>query len=509
MKTFLEVVVFFIFVMSASSLSSIAAKAGTRQLIRDIQACKTNVSRALELLNDTKEEGPYLAALHVCGKAKRHDVAIDLFRKKPESESCRALAIAVCGKCGEYKEALKLLKGLPKNPSIQSFNAAIAACGHAHAWKDALAVLESMPSSLVSSFTCNAVLTALAKSKRGMEAYELFKKMKAHTTFPNPDRSTYDHVINALLRQGKVDTAYAVFLEMKQHPDTFPKNRTYEMLITGYSKRKKWEMAQALEQERQDGATVDAGDAKATSSQREVNYVFEFWDNKSMTKVGRGKYARWEFGTLSKDGNEFTIAVHPHRNPAKNGISILLLQNGVKLGYVIMINSASANTSTLLGVYVDPERRKHGYSKVFLALWLKLCLDAKIKPQTGIINKPLLALVLQHTFGCIPQEGAGVDAEISAGKEDGTIVLYSAAAKNLEGAFSPKDCKREGLEIIKSPTEPRGRKVKIGCSFAPPLGEEALHESTNAVLAGKAGDGKVSHQLTSHDVRRIFLGEKE
>ena len=174
MKVSLGILFFFILTMSfASALSDAPAKTNTRQLIREIQACQSNVSRALELLKETNEEGPYLAALHVCGKAKRHDVAIDLCRKMPHSESCRALAISVCGKCGEYKQALKLLKEKPKNPSVQSYNAAIAACGHAHAWKEALGVLESMPCQLVSPFTCNAVLTALCKSKRGSEAYEL------------------------------------------------------------------------------------------------------------------------------------------------------------------------------------------------------------------------------------------------------------------------------------------------------------------------------------------------
>lgn len=233
---------------------------------------------------------------------------------------------------------------------------------------------------------------------------------------------------------------------------------------------------------------------------------FNFWDMESMVKVGRGKYARWEFGKLEKNGKELAIAVHPHRNPAKNGISIFLVDNTgdkpVKLGYVIMINSASANTSTLLGVFVDPEQRKEGYSKIFLALWFKLCLHAKINPRTGIINKPLLSLVLQHTFGCISQEGVGNDAELSPGKDECAIVLYSTSAKNLQGAFSPKDIKREGLEFTSKPTKPRGRKVTIGTSFSPPKDEKALTEAIDKVLAEK-----VRYKLTSHELRRVFLGE--
>lgn len=511
MKAALCLIFVLVWIMSnndgSSSLSPTTVTiTNTKLLIRDIRACNKDVSKALTLLEDTSEEGPYLAALQVCGKAKRHDVAIDLCRQMPNSESCRALAISVCGRCGEYKQALKLLKeGKHRNrKSIQSYNAAIAACGHSHAWKEALNVLESMPLSLVNTFTCNAVLTALAKSKRGKEAFDLLKRMKSREySNATPDRNTYDHVINALLRQQKLDRAHTVFCEMKQHPDTFPKDGTFELLITAFGKRKKWDMAHALERERLEQGTTQQDDSKDGLEMSSFN----FWDMESMVKVGRGKYARWEFGTLLKNGKELAFAVHPHRNPAKNGISIFLVDNSgdnpVKLGYVIMINSASANTSTLLGVFVDPKQRKEGYSKIFLALWFKLCLHAKIQPRTGIINKPLLALVLQHTFGCIPQEGAGNDAELSPGKDEGTIVLYSSCAKDLQGAFSPKDIKREGLEFTSKPTKPRGRKVTVGTSFSPPKDEEALTRAIDKILAGK-----VSYKLTSHELRRVFLGEK-
>jgi hypothetical protein len=334
-----------------------------------------------------------------------------------------------------------------------------------------------------------------------MEALELLKKMKSHQYYSAiPDRTTYDHTINALLRQHKLDTAYAVFQEMKQHPDTFPKDGTYELLITAFGKRKKWDIAHALERERlEHHGTANKPELELPS--------FNFWDMDSMVKVGRGKYARWEFGTLLKNGIKLAIAVHPHSNPAKNGISIFLVDNSgdkpVKLGYAIMINSASLNTSTLLGVYVDPVRRKEGFSKIFLALWFKLCLEANIQPRTGIINKPLLALVLQHTFGCTPQEGIGNDAELSPGKDEGTIVLYSTSAKNLTGAFSPKDVKREGLEFSSKPAEPRGRKVTIGTSFTPPKDQDILVQALDKVLADK-----VDYKLTSYELRRVFLGEK-
>jgi hypothetical protein len=45
--------------------------------------------------------------------------------------------------------------------------------------------------------------------------------------------------------------------------------------------------------------------------------------------------------------------------------------------------------------------------------------------------------------------------------------------------------------------------VTVGTSFSPPKDEEALTQAIDKILAGK-----VSYKLTSHELRRVFLGEK-
>jgi hypothetical protein len=88
---------------------------------------------------------------------------------------------------------------------------------------------------------------------------------------------------------------------------------------------------------------------------------------------------------------------------------------------------------------------------------MTLCLDAKITPITGVMNKPLLCLTLQHTFGYTPApNNQGVSVEVSAsGTVDGTIVVYSPRKKAIGGAFSPADKEREGLVFVTEAPDPQ------------------------------------------------------
>jgi hypothetical protein len=160
----------------------------------------------------------------------------------------------------------------------------------------------------------------------------------------------------------------------------------------------------------------------------------------------------------------------------------------------------------MLGVYVDPTRRKLGLSKLFLGIWMHLSLLANLTPITGVIQKPLLALALQHTFQYQPLANKGVDAQVSRGESGDTIVLYSSSLKSLEGAFSPRDVKREGLVFSMQPTN--GRVVRIGAPFEPPSDASVLQGVVDQVLQTN-GDSDYSLQMkvTPDDLRRVLLGQ--
>ena len=104
--------------------------------------------------------------------------------------------------------------------------------------------------------------------------------------------------------------------------------------------------------------------------------------------------------------------------------------------------------------------------------------------MTGIMNKPLLCLSLQHTFGYTPApNNHGVAVVISSsGMADGKIVIFSEWKKSVEGAFSPAEKEREGLIFTTEPPKPRGRIVHVKATFLPPLDLDVKVE--NALSSG-------------------------
>lgn len=455
---------------------------------RQIKGCKT-VDAALALLNDYLEktptdkisDDPFLSVLHICGKTKNLKQARQLYDRRP-TEACQRILIQICGKCGDYREALRVLRCRgDDDPSVGTYHAAMAACGQAGAWKTVLELFAELPPSewRHSTLTHNIVLTALARSKRGDEALNLLKTM----TNPPPDRVSYHKTIMALCSMGDVDAAYHLCLT--QCPDD---SAASDLVISAYSKREQWDMVRMVQCE----------------LNREVgSHDFMLWGG-SMIKVGKGRNAHWELGTWTDGESALTVALQPHRNPAKNGIKVLLLEGETKIGYLLMINSVPSKESCMIGAYLDPSQRKRGLSKIILGVWMSICLEAGVRTITGIINKPLLALVLQETFGFVAANAGGVEVEISQGT-NGAIVLFSPT-KAIQGSFSPPDIKRENIIFADTHADPKGRMVKVQTTFGPPSNDE-LKKRVDSILKGKSGLGTFTHKQSGETLRTLLLGK--
>ena len=156
--------------------------------------------------------------------------------------------------------------------------------------------------------------------------------------------------------------------------------------------------------------------------------------------------------------------------------------------------------SALRGMLVAEEHRGRGHARLFLAIWLALCLRAGLTPATTRINKPLLALTLVR-LGFTPQRGQRLAAltneehlrgahaqpakkgkrktkarqrplavEVSVGSE-GRVLLYSplrSEAKRLEDGFSATEVRSQRLVVATEPPEPRGRVAHIRVRYSPP-----------------------------------------
>ena len=117
------------------------------------------------------------------------------------------------------------------------------------------------------------------------------------------------------------------------------------------------------------------------------------------------------------------------------------------------------NDSALRGMRIVEDLRGRGLSKVLLATWLRMCLDAGLEPLTRTINKPILSLSLAR-FGFTPTNSRGEVVSIS-------------------GATRLRDChKREFRGHVP------GRTAYVRTAFQPPRDAAVLAATVDAVLGG-------------------------
>ena len=405
-----------------------------------------------------------------------------------------------------------------------------------------------------------------------------------NNTFPPPDRNTFHLTMNALIAvvdsgmsqstsdievaaESNVDTAYNLLNSMisldqwyASNPQQYsnisvrPNDATFDLLVSAYGRSGDWDKVKFLShvhkkyqdfiqgsftfpdlptKQGHDKLSWDPLDSNSFSALRLR------WEKEGMIKRTNEKF--WKIGTFSDPmvPFDFTVALQPNRNPSKNGIKLLLYAksdspaNFTKVGYLIMINrlenseTTCTETSTFLGMYLDPLFRQCGLSKIMIAIWLALCHHANAVPRTGVMNKPLLALVLQHTFQFLPEvhtrssmqsasAGGGVSVEISPGV-NASIGLYSSNIKCLQGAFSVRDIKRENIVFLTEPSTPRGRVCRIGTTFIkqPAIKNsrqmigtvEAYDEIVKEQLLGKTRTGSLKFDRPDLCWRQVFFGD--
>ena len=162
-------------------------------------------------------------------------------------------------------------------------------------------------------------------------------------------------------------------------------------------------------------------------------------------------------------------------------------------------------TSVLRGMLVCDGNRGKGYARLFLSIWLGLCMRAGVTPATSRINKPLLALTLVR-LGFTPVRGRTqpglrgkpgksrkanqrpLAVEVSKG-QDGNVLLYCSTApllNRLEAGFSATELTSQRLVVAREPPHPRGRVAHIRVRYAPP-GQTYSH-SHAAAQSSAQGD---------------------
>lgn len=210
-----------------------------------------------------------------------------------------------------------------------------------------------------------------------------------------------------------------------------------------------------LVDEKQSSADSCAHDSKSDTSSE-------------LQKMGTGKNAWWKLGQYTSSGpvkRDILFGLKTHRGQSRVGLVFYDKQNDDKIGRVLLQNepfksciersTSPPKYSMFKGMEVSPKRRGEGWTKVFIAIWLRVCLETGTYPRVGIMRKPLLSHVL-GSFGFLPQAG-GTPAELLRASDktklaaDGTpnLTLFSNDI-SLRGLLSNRDCRNQNITILDS-----------------------------------------------------------
>jgi hypothetical protein len=138
--------------------------------------------------------------------------------------------------------------------------------------------------------------------------------------------------------------------------------------------------------------------------------------------------------------------------------------------------------SAFRGMWINEDLRGNGLSKIFLAIWLRVCLVAGFSPHTHRIDKPLLSLVL-HRFGFVPTSRA-CELEVSSGgpEDGGRLHLWSPHGKDLQGVFSKRTLRDQHLVIATTRPDGCSNTVSVLTDFEGPCDRTQLEAQVVATL---------------------------
>jgi hypothetical protein len=199
-----------------------------------------------------------------------------------------------------------------------------------------------------------------------------------------------------------------------------------------------------------------------------------------LQKIGRGKYAHWPIATYSSAKHEITVALAGGRRRDEARVSLKFydargdheglreaggggggdgdafgrMQARARIGFILLEKRDDA--VCFLGMHVQEQYRQQGIARVMVASWLALCLFANVRAGTGVMDKPVVAHVLQ-SFGFSSERGVPVRVTNAKRLRDCDIV-----ARTEKGA------------------------VRVNTAYEPPR-EESMKSSVARTFAGQGG----------------------
>jgi len=220
---------------------------------------------------------------------------------------------------------------------------------------------------------------------------------------------------------------------------------------------------------------------------------------------------------LDADNGRFLGNIELETQSAISQSKILERQQTQSDNKAANIENDMLKTSALRGMLVADEFRGKGYARLFLAIWLRLCMRGGVTPATTRINKPLLALTLvrlgftplrgpvarlsniNHLHGGIrtnanenpsqndkkpkrkklKEKQHPLVVEVSMGNEGKSVLLYSPlSTERLRNGFSAQEIISQRLVVVNEASTPRGRIAHLRVRYAPP--QQMINRTTTS-----------------------------
>ena len=474
-------------------------------------------------------------------------------------------AINALGKIGEYDQILEIINTMEE----QSFNEA------------------TLPYNGALAMSYQSAISSLSRHNRCHKAILLLQRMQSKRL--PVDTNTYNDLLIGIAKEagrcvndGKTKelwhtVALDILSDMELNCTNPPTEQSYNSVLSVCGKEGNWKAA-AIVAEKAKCFRNDKDNSEKThhrindDDKSEAASSAHYFDNlRSYNKVGKGSDSYWEIGRYSvssytSNGNlqcsSIIIGIQPHINPHCNGLSIvfyndtasriklgrMLLKNTSYKGHPVLKNVNESNKpiyhSSLVGMEVNKARRGEGLSKIFIAIWLHICLRTNTYPRAAVMNKPLISRVLMD-FNFVPQIGGtrvglirlsknNATTSISScdalGKEDDKsnnnpqFGLYSLSTKSLHGLFSQRYLRVQNIAILDHPLSSNSRQnetivyVKTGFEHPIAILEDAVDYTPPHALVdcnymdifrhyneqGKQGVVRLSRSLLANQIVSIL-----
>lgn len=427
-----------------------------------------------------------------------------------------------------HRQILQLIHiDLPTNtgaaPAIDVYHAALAALGKCRRIDCILDILNSMETNKLMTLSSEnnrrralvqynfpspdrlTYLTALSgsiKCKSPSSSIEILNRLVAIGM--RPDKVIYNHVLSSLANT-KSDERYEmtkiIWKEMEK--ENICTDATYKSLISIFSKENQYNDVAAV-RERMDSPSASQSTILSVPMKKLNNPLTPAYikDLEKLEKVDNVSKAWYKVGTIQSDllrslpNKTIIFGLQQHKNPIFNGVSLVFYTlAGDKLGFMLLRNHLESSRGTssvgdrklkvdedcclfssIMGMKIEENFRGHGLAKVFIGLWIEICLRAGARPRSEMINKPLLSLALTN-FGFIPTSDCKIEVEISRinSSSDTKILseinwephfaLYSSKALN----FGERELRIQKMIVTKNRPDPRGKVTAVKTCFDHPM----------------------------------------